>query len=765
MKIYHTILSAVALTFMGMVGNDASAKVGANVLQREVNVQNLMRRMAPNAGIFESNRTVKTAAINTMITSKVAPLFDAPNYPTPVPDVTVGPNRAFRDMDGPNGEIWYYTTQLVSRPIPHEYYTEYILEEYTFDIFDANMAYVGTVHDKMHYQDDEVRVPGPDIGIDLLPVVTKNFFNGDDLYEVVVSIAVNTTTPGKNHYRSVIYSINGEKEVYPIYNAATKEYEPKECDKIVTTYPAFVGDVLNASNADKEEVYMTFMDEIMPESFFYSYAEGATDESDPADSRFWKDLISYRYNFQVYGKADAAGNLQKVKEINLPIIQSQGDQESTPPLMTFIHDGVCYIAFPYYEEPFFNPYSSPYEDMSMRETNNLVIELFKLHDFQADLISTTKVPMTKDNKNGVLATYYSVGDLRYTKDVDFGSFGNPDMPVYYITRCNYVITTDGKDDFCYYAYDVDGNKIRTIFEYADANMELTQATGLKPEHMFVDIDDDGDYRYNMVDLVDGYDAQKTVKISSLLRLDPDDDGDLMMANVDRVPLKDGSYKYAFEMRVPGVDDDENDIMRVAWFNADGKFDRLDGINMGKNVYFAQTYINGSVLNPDLFTDQDDEHEYMVLIKRGIDATGVSSASQEELIVAQPQSEANPEGKTFLHLTPCEKGVLASVGVAQSNGVKSMNITYASEGADNSTEYYTDFYYLPFKLDAIQEITDTAAAGNISYNGTVIAAEGSIEIFNLKGIAVAAGINEVNVASLPAGIYVAVSGGKAYKFSK
>ncbi len=105
MKIYHTILSAVALTFMGMVGNDASAKVGANVLQREVNVQNLMRRMAPNAGIFESNRTVKTAAINTMITSKVAPLFDAPNYPTPVPDVTVERNRAVRDIVGPDGQV------------------------------------------------------------------------------------------------------------------------------------------------------------------------------------------------------------------------------------------------------------------------------------------------------------------------------------------------------------------------------------------------------------------------------------------------------------------------------------------------------------------------------------------------------------------------------------------------------------------------------------------------------------------------------------
>lgn len=766
MKIFHTLLSAVALSLMGMVGNDASAKVGANVLRHDVNVPNLMRRMAPNAGIFESNRSVKAAEINSMITSKVTPLFDAPNYITPTPDVTVGPTRSFRDMDGPDGQLWYYTSKLVSRPIQHEYYTEYILEEYTFDIFDANMDYVGTIHDKMRYQDDEVRVPGPDLGIDVLPVVTKNFFNSDDLCEIVVSIAVNTTTPGKNNYRSVVYSLNGEKEILPVYNASTKTYEDKECDKIVNVFNSFVGDVLSLSTAGHEEVYMTFMNEILPEGYFYSAnAESGSEEETPVDTSFWDAMCRYKYHYQMYGKVGQDGKLQHVMDVTIPIIQSQGDQESTPPVMTLEHNGCGYLVHPYYEDTFFNPYYDPYDDMSMRENNNLVIDLYKIQNYAVEKVSTTKIPVVKDNKNGVLATYYSVGDLRYTKDVDFVNFGNNDKPVYYITRCNYVISTDGKDDYCYYAYDVDGNKVCTVFEYADANIELTQANGLQPEHMFVDIDDDGDYRYNMVNLVTGNDPQKTVKISSLLKLDPDDDGDLIMANVDRVPFADGSYKYAFEMRVPGVDDDENDIMRVVWFDADGKYDRMDGINMGKNVYFAQTYINGTVLNPDLFTDQDDEHEYMVLIKRGIDPSGSSSASQEELIVAQPVSEANPEGKTFLHLTPCEKGVLSTVGISQTKGVNSLNVSYASDGADNSTQYYTDFYYLPFKLDAIQEITEAVAAGNISFDGSVIAAEGSIEIFNLKGIAVAAAINEVNVASLPSGIYVAVSGGKAYKFSK
>ena len=60
----------------------------------------------------------------------------------------------------------------------------------------------------MHYADDELRVPY----VDLLPVVTKKFFNDDDNYEVAVGFAVNSTTPGINHYRTVAYSIGGDKD-------------------------------------------------------------------------------------------------------------------------------------------------------------------------------------------------------------------------------------------------------------------------------------------------------------------------------------------------------------------------------------------------------------------------------------------------------------------------------------------------------------------------------------------------------------------------
>lgn len=755
MKVFYSIIPALSLAIAGMLGIDASARPASVSARQEVNVTDLMRRMAPEAGAFTSVRAQKAAQISRSVVEKAGALMAAPEYVTSTPDMTFGP-ELLRDLDGPDGKLWYYTKKLVNRSIDHEYYRENILEEYSFDIYDNDMKYVGTVHDKMRYEADELRVPGGDYGIDILPVITKNFFNTDDLYEVVVSIAVNTTTPGVNRYYSVVYSLNGATEVLPVYNPETGEYENKDCDKILARYNAFVGDVLNNSQGDNEEIYITFMSESFAGQDV-APADEQNVEGETPDTSYWDAVCSYMNSYHTFGKVDESGALRHVLTCDIPAIQLQGDQQDTAPLLSLVHNNTCYLVKPYYEQPFYDPYYSAYDDMSMRKGNNLVIELYKIVDCKASLVSTTKIPVEKFDRDDVLATYYSVGDLRYAKDVDFGNLGSENSPAFYITRCNYVSSIDDKTDFCYYVYNAGGEKIRTIFENADSDMELTSFDGCRPEHLFVDYDDDGNFRYNMVDLIDGFSAEKTVRICSLLKFDEEDEGDLMMANVDRVAQADGSHKYAFEMRVPGVDDDENDIMRVAWFDSKGEFDRIDEINMGKNVYFAQTYINGVALDRNLFTDQDDEHEYMVLIKRGISDS--DSSSQEECFIAQPVSESNPSGKTLLHLTPGDKGALANIGIYPSAEGYSLQVVYAGNG------YHTDIYKLPFKLDAIDSITDGIASGNISYDGTALRAEGSLKVYSLKGILVAEGVAEVNVSNLPAGVYVAIAGDKAYKFSK
>ena len=113
------------------------------------------------------------------------------------PAVTLNAGDMLADLDGPNGELWYYTGRLYSRAIKYQYYTDYILEEYEFTLYNSKFEELGTIRDLVRYADDEVRVPGPQDGIDLLPTITRNYFNSDDKYEVLVSIAVNSSSSAK----------------------------------------------------------------------------------------------------------------------------------------------------------------------------------------------------------------------------------------------------------------------------------------------------------------------------------------------------------------------------------------------------------------------------------------------------------------------------------------------------------------------------------------------------------------------------------------
>ena len=124
------------------------------------------------------------------------------------PSTTFGPANTFSDLDGPDGELWFYTMNLENEAIQHEYFTEYILKSYTVTIYDSKLNLVGTIHDNMEYADDEVRVAG----CNLLPSATRYFFNDDDKCEIVIGLAVNTSVPGINRYRSLAYQIGGEKE-------------------------------------------------------------------------------------------------------------------------------------------------------------------------------------------------------------------------------------------------------------------------------------------------------------------------------------------------------------------------------------------------------------------------------------------------------------------------------------------------------------------------------------------------------------------------
>lgn len=663
------------------------------------------------------------------------------------PSVELGPTRSFYDIDGPNGELWFCSTELGVKPIEHEYWTEYILQEYSFTIYDSNFNKVGTIHDKMRYADDELTVPGPDQGISLLPVVTKNFFNTDDKYEIVVSLAVNVS-PGVNNYRSVIYSLGGPTETVTIWRDGAEVTE--EVDKAVAQYDGFIVDVLDVSANGQENFYMTFADEFGPG---YDLDFDKIINGDEAEGqRYWEMLSQSGNVYEMYGKAGADGKPAKMFTFECTYQQMQGDQESTPPMLTFARDGQGYIVCPYYKDTFFNPYYSPWdENMSMRLGNSLVVDFYKIANAGAEKVNSIEVPVEKTDKDGVLATYYSVGDLNYSADV---IIGQQSSPLFVVTRCNYLISIDGTTDYCYYIYDSTGAKTVTVFENADSNRPLTSVPGREEQVMFVSYDDFEGYIFNFVDLLTGYNS-KTVAIPALLDTGFDDP-ETLSANMDRVPLGD-TYKYAFEMKTPLTDEYDNTFMRVAWFNADGTFDRIDHINMGQNVMYAQCWIDGAILNPALIAT-DSQNEYLILVKRGISDTDTSS--QEEFIVGQPANEDLEGGDTLLDLGPCDKGELRYVSLYYPTATTPARIFVSY--IDNSSRFSVEFYDLPL-LDN-SGIESVAGDGNsqIAYDGQTISAQGQINVYSMQGVLAASGIGSVSTANLSAGVYVAVAGNSSRK---
>lgn len=751
MNHFYNSTAALAISALCLCAPSAEANTAAHC--REFDISSIMRSMAPNAGLLQNPRNSAIDKINSDIDRKVNPLQAGINPDIVVnPTTSVGPVGNFRDMDGPNGELWYYTTKLWSKTIQHEYYTEYILTEYEFEFYDSKMNRVGKIHDKMRYRENEVRVPGPAIGIDLLPVITQKFFNADDKYEVIVSIAVNTTRQGHNNYRSVIYSLGGEKETLPVYDPATGNEVNKSCDKPVYEYDAFVNDVLDASTDGTENYYFTFSGVVNPD-----FPEDP--DTEVSEDDYWDLVTSGRITLSTYSKAGADGKLQLVKAFQIPYLNLQGNQESSAVVLSMMRNGKPYMIVPYYKEPFFNPYHSANDDISMREGNSFVIDMYELHPDRAVLAHHTEIPMARDVAHDAYFTYYAVGSLRWDQDVDFGHFSTDGKPSYYVTRSNFKISTDSESDFCYYVYDSNANLKKTIFEYAESNFPLSDVEGAEPQHCFVYYDED--YIYYMVDLYTGL-TSKSLAINYMLKTDEDSDADVLLANFDRVQTGANDWRYCFELKVPTVDEDENDVLRLAWFDKKGKYDHMDYVNMGKNVYYAKSFMNGKALDPHLFK-KDDAPEYMLLIKRGIQQG--STASHEELLIAQPQAEDNDwKGNALLHLAPCEKGVLRGITINPvQDGSDKLMVTWLQEGADINN-YTADFYDLPFDKSAGIDGILSGHAPTIAFDGYALTCPGkAITVFNLQGIVVAKGNDSIDTTHLPAGIYMAASADASLKF--
>lgn len=708
-------LATAILTFGAVSVCDASAAAPAQTAGNTVNLFDFAYKSHNDRFAFKGQRFDAINKANSLLMDSRSKINRAPaKEENPQADLTFTTSNTFGDIEAPNGETWFYTLDLENEPIEHPMFTDYELKAFTITIYDGEGNEVGTIHDKMRYQDDEL-VYAEDIDVyhhrvplcEVLGLITTDFFNGTPDMEVVIAFAVNTPRY-VNHYRSLAYTLGGSKD-------------SEGNDVPVAQLPELIADVLKYTDeaTGRPAYYFSLVrqggghiDNVSAETL----ADGDDDEPDYA---YWDRLISYSITIDTYKGAGTAGKPEKIFSYRIPLQQMPGDQESGGYMLSRIYKGEPYMIFSKLREPLTEPYYSPYgENMIQRAGNTLDIEIYKIKNDKFELTQKTSIPFEKDDDDDVIFTYCGIGMLRWDLDVDFDHYGTPEgKAAFIVQKCNYRISTDGVSGYTFQLFDHEGNRKKTIAREVDGYIAMSDIDGQEPQEMFISYD--GSYVYNFIDL---YSFTKRAAISAQFAVDDDSDPELIMSNIDRVAFGD-TYKYAAEMRYP-VEDEGDSYLRIIWFDEKGKYDRVDHINMGENVYYAMPYISADALNPKLF-HSDDAYEYMLLVKRGIDETGETTLTQEELIVGQPRCEDYTEGRTLLHLTPDSgRGVLGKILPYINDKNPRLAVSYANAG-DNSI----DFYYLP--LDG----ASTSGIGEIEADAAVDAAQGDNAVYNLQGIRV------------------------------
>lgn len=639
------------------------------------------------------------------------------------------------DIDAPDGSLWFYSAHNTYDKVVHnnEYmqFTEYFLTSYSFDIYDSKMNLIGTVTDKYVCGEGETRVALAEIA----PVVTQSFFNNDDKYEVMVGIIVNTEQHVNREYVKV-YSIGGEKK--------------DGLDVPLMTSRGVLADVLNASTDGEENFYLSFMSD--------GNDYEPKDEKDTLDNlavNYWEKYLGNYTTVTTYAKA-APGTTEPVKifEKKVRMAQLPGDMGGSPVFFSGIYGGKPRFIVNSYQEPFFNRYDSYDDETTQRDNNFLVIDVMEPDGNSLKTIQTTKVPVKLEGSGDVISSFYSLGNFKYRNDVNYTDFDSNGQAAFVITRQNYMASTDSYLE-SFFVHNPDGSRRMTIYEDADSHLAMSDIEGQAPQEVFSYVNYDGDYILEFVNLRTG-----KVELEMPVLMDTGDvDPELLSFNMDRVPCEDG-YRYACELRMSALDENDNNIMRVVWFDRQGKYIRTDQMNMGQGIEYAQAYIESTALDPKFF-HTDDNQEYMLLVKRNV---GVD-VLQEELVILQAMNRQAPEGRTLLTVLPDEdKGALANITpYSVADGDNRLVITFKKnvEGQDILAQQH---YALP--LDSKSGVGQIGAAGDadITAEGDMIVAAGhAIRIYNIAGALVAGGEGKVSVSGLAPGVYIARAAGSSLKF--
>lgn len=559
------------------------------------------------------------------------------------PTQTLPASDSYQYVFGPDGSDWFATCDwdVEIHELEGGLATEKLIKGYTFTIYDHEMKKVGSIHDTIEFEEDEIRCADAMLGID----ITKKFFNYDDKYEVMVSLCMNKPDYTMN-IRTKVYSIGGEKE--------------DGNDKAIQVIAGYPVDAINSATTSWDEnFYISFLTEIEP-------------DPDGDYAEYIDFLAAYKQEVTTYSKAGLSGGIKEVFRHQTPMLNLPGDQMSCPMFLSRIVDGNLTMMFQQYEKPFFIDPTGMGGNEDVTPDNNLVLDIYQLRgDYTKTMehLSTTKIPTIPSDADNALYTYYGAGNLRYNEDFDFEHYSSDGRPAFIVSVDEYQIDDDDNYNSSYYVYDADGNRIKTLSENTFTFVNLSDLPGHEPQTMFVHTGDEWTFEF-----VDLYSAETVTTVDQMYR------GYGLSTSIDRVATKEG-YQYAAATS-NGIADEEEKVLYapVIWLDSDGEMIRIDKVPVGKGVELARFYIASEALSPYVF-NTDKDLEYMLLVKRRVDG---ANELREEFMIATAE-----KGVIRTFLPTSELGDIHTVTLLP-GATSQLWMTYVKE-----SQYTSVAYDLPF----------------------------------------------------------------------
>ncbi|MGN0230391.1 MAG: hypothetical protein ACI4BH_11345 [Muribaculaceae bacterium] len=497
-------------------------------------------------------------------------------------------------LSAPNGAEWYYAAETyyseLPKTDPEASFVDKTISGFKLTVYDEEYKLVGTVNGKLSLNENETRISSIDFG----DVLSKNFFNNDSKYEVMVLVNANTSKYVNNTY-TYVFSLKTDSNA--------------EGDNPIIVMPGMQVAAIDAStNSWSEQMLMVFDVDgyVNPDNTFVVASADHDAEA------------VHVQRFTIYSKAGYGTEPKSKGVIDLP--EDKASYSDGLPVILGVDNGTLHLATASYEKPFF---SDP-NNWELSADNSFVLTRYVMPangTGELTQAGVTSIPIQGAESEDSPFSLYGVGQLDYMDDMQFDADGNP---TFVITKEKWNLSTGSHTD-SYFVYDSAGQRLNTIFEDADNVLAMADVKGYPRQNCFITTDGAGNYVYNFVNM-DSYET--ALSMPAVV------DGNTVTTQMDRVADADYGYKYVAVTANAETDEQGRSCEAIYWLSPKGAHIDTHHIYLGSNVATAMANISAETVSRYL-VNTDDDYEYMYLVKRN---TGVSSETKTELYIVSQDSE-------------------------------------------------------------------------------------------------------------------------------